>query len=158
MPFPGRISFVTTFRYFELNLSMQSRQTYMTIACLIFCLYNCLAQQYPFVHYTQKDGLVHNRTNSIFQDSKGRLYIGTFGGLSIYDGARFINYTTDNGLANNLIHQVVEMAADSLWIIPNTNKINCLINGKLRTLVTADGFCPVINQLIKCSDGFYYAI
>ena len=53
---------------------------------------SCFAQQYPFVYYTPKDGLVNSRIRSIKQDSRGRMIFITFGGLSIYDGARFINY------------------------------------------------------------------
>ena len=65
----------------------------------------------------------------MYQDSKGRLFIATFGGLSIYDGARFTNYTTDNGLSVSIINDIVEMGEDSIWIIPNSNKIHCLVNG-----------------------------
>jgi hypothetical protein len=46
-------------------------------------------QQYPFVQYTPKDGLVNTRVRKIFQDSKGRMYCLTYGGLSKYDGSRF---------------------------------------------------------------------
>ena len=59
---------------------------------------NCFAQQYPFVHYSPKDGLVSNRVRSIYQDSKGLMYFLTMNGLSVYDGARFTNYTTEEGL------------------------------------------------------------
>jgi len=116
------------------------------------------AQQYPFVHYTPKDGLVSARARTMYQDSKGRLYISTFGGLSIFDGARFTNYTIENGLAANLINDVVEMGDDSIWILPNLNRIQCLVRGRLRDIVPADGFCPVINKVIKASDGSYYAL
>ncbi|HYC29719.1 MAG TPA: hypothetical protein VEB42_12895, partial [Chitinophagaceae bacterium] len=85
------------------------------------------AQRYPFVYYTSKDGLVSTRARYMFQDSKGKLYIATFGGLSVYDGARFTNYTTDNGLADNMVNDVVQMGEDSLWIMPNTNKVHCLV-------------------------------
>jgi signal transduction histidine kinase/streptogramin lyase len=116
------------------------------------------AQQFPFVHYTPKDGLVNNRVLSAYQDNKGRIYFTTYGGLSVYDGSRFTNYTTDNGLASNQVNQVIEMGDDSLWIIPNASKIHCLVHGKMKDFITADKFYPVINKLIKCSDGYYYAL
>ena len=94
----------------------------------------------------------------MFQDSKGKLFISTYGGLSIYDGSRFTNYTTDNGLAASLINDIVEMGDDSLWIVPNTNQMQCMVHGVIKSFRTADNFYPVINQLIKCSDGFFYAI
>src|SRR5688572_225324 len=120
--------------------------------------YYLTAQQLPFVHYTPKDGLVSNRVRSAYQDSKGRMYFATYGGLSVYDGSRFTNYTTDNGLVSNMINQVIEMGDDSLWVIPNYSKIHCLVKGKIKDLITADAFYPVINELMKCSDGYYYAL
>ncbi len=131
-------------------------------ACLLFVLLcaglNINAQLYPFVHYTPKDGLVNSRIKNIFQDSRGRMYFMTFGGLSVYDGSRFVNYTTDNGLKANLINDVVEMGDDSIWVITNSTAIYCLVGGKLKDLVTADNFYPVVNKMIKCSDGYYYAL
>src|SRR5437667_12532874 len=88
---------------------------------------NCLSQQYAFVHYTPREGLVNNRARFIFQDSKGKLYIATYGGLSVYDGSRFMNYATNNGLAVDLVNDVVEMGEDSIWVLTNANKINYLI-------------------------------
>jgi len=42
------------------------------------------------------------------------MYFCTYGGLSMYDGSRFINYTTENGLVTSLVNEVVEMGEDSL--------------------------------------------
>lgn len=50
------------------------------------------------------------------------------------------------------------MGHDSLWIILNTNRLYGLVKGKIKEIKTADNFCPIINQVIKCSDGFYYAL
>ena len=94
----------------------------------------------------------------MFQDSKGKLYIGTFGGLSIYDGSRFTNFDYNNGLGNTLVNDVVEMGDDSVWVLVNSQKINYIVNGRLKTFTPADNFTPVINKLIKCSDGYYYAV
>lgn len=33
-----------------------------------------------------------------------------------------------------------------------------LVKGTIKEIKTADNFCPVINQFIKCSDGYYYAM
>ena len=78
------------------------QRTASILACFFICI-NCLSQsastggKYPFVHYTQREGLVNNKARFMFQDSKGKLYIGTFGGLSIYDGSRFTNFDYKNG-------------------------------------------------------------
>jgi signal transduction histidine kinase/ligand-binding sensor domain-containing protein len=125
---------------------------------LLVSVHISYAQQYFFAQYTPKNGLVNNRVRTLHQDSKGRLYICSYGGLSVYDGARFINYTTEDGLITSLVNDVVEMGDDSLWIIPNGAGLQALVHGILRNIVTADHFYPVINQLIRGSDGYYYAL
>ena len=95
------------------------QRTAAILACILFCV-SCFSQQYPFVHYTPREGLVNNKARFIFQDSKGKLYIGTFGGLSIYDGSRFTNFDYNNGLGNNLVNDIVEMGDDSVWIMVNS--------------------------------------
>jgi signal transduction histidine kinase/ligand-binding sensor domain-containing protein len=130
----------------------------LTVSCLLFLVHTIYAQQYPFARYTPKDGLISNRTRFLYQDRRGRLYISTFGGLSVYDGSRFLNYTTDNGLVASLVNDIEEMGDDSLWIIPNGRALHCLVHGVLKDIPTADHFYPVINQLLRCSDGYLYAI
>ncbi|HEY5968974.1 MAG TPA: two-component regulator propeller domain-containing protein [Chitinophagaceae bacterium] len=129
----------------------------LVLAYIVFCV-SCFSQQYPFVHYTPREGLVNNKAKFMFQDSKGKLYIGTFGGVSMYDGSRFTNFDYNNGLGNTLVNDIVEMGDDSVWILVNAQKINYIVNGRLKTFTPADNFTPVINKLIKCSDGYYYAI
>lgn len=133
------------------------RQAYLLLVPLLFSAH-CFSQQYPFVHYSPRDGLANNRARFVYQDSKGNLYISTYGGLSVYDGIRFINYNTSNGLASRLVNQVIEMDEDSVWIIPNANKIQGMVNGKLKDIFPSGQYVPVINQLVKTSKGQYYAL
>ena len=97
------------------------QRTTLLLACFFICTIS-FAQLYPFVHYTPREGLVNNKARSMFQDSKGKLYIATFGGLSIYDGTRFTNFDYNNGLANTLVNDIVEMGDDSVWILVNAKK------------------------------------
>src|SRR5215212_10011199 len=133
------------------------QRTIFFLACFFICA-SLAAQQYPYVHYTPREGLANNRARSIFQDSRGKLYISTYGGLSVYDGTRFSNYNTINGLSADLINDIVEMGEDSIWILPNANKVHFLVHGRLKDFIPADNFTPLINQLIKSSNGHYYAI
>lgn len=125
---------------------------------LLVCVNSLYAQQYFFSRYTPKNGLVNNRARSIYQDSKGRLYVCTYGGLSVYDGSRFINYTTEDGLVASLINEIVEMGDDSLWVIPNGRALHCLVHGILRNIEMADNFYPVVNHILHGSDGYYYGL
>jgi signal transduction histidine kinase/ligand-binding sensor domain-containing protein len=128
----------------------------LLIACFFICTAG-VAQQYPFVQYTPKDGLVNSRVKKAYQDSKGRMYFITFGGLSVYDGARFKNYTLQNGLLSELVNDVLEVGDDSLLVAVNTSGLNVLVRGQMKKVIIASGTCPVINQLLKSNDGNIYA-
>ncbi len=116
------------------------------------------AQVYSFISYTPRDGLVNSRVKSAFQDSRGRMYFITYGGLSIYDGNRFINYSQNNGLCNNVVNDVFEAAPDSILVAVNTQNLNAWVNGHMDTLHTRDGYCPTINKFLKSVDGHLYVI
>jgi signal transduction histidine kinase/ligand-binding sensor domain-containing protein len=120
--------------------------------------HSCHAQQYYFARYTPRNGLVNNRVHSLYQDQRGRIYFATYGGLSVYDGARFTNYTAADGLTTGLVNDIVEMGDDSIWVVPNAPALQCLVHGILKDVTTTDHFYPIINQLLRASDGFYYAI
>src|SRR5688572_27880273 len=106
------------------------------LACfLVMC--SCFAQQYPFVYYTPKDGLINSRVRMIKQDSKGRMYFLTHGGLSVYDGKRFWNYHTQHGLANELVKDIVEVGPDSFLLATNVSVLNTIVRGRVDTFKTA---------------------
>src|SRR5687767_322308 len=106
------------------------------LAVFVLISIELLAQQYPFVHYTPKDGLINSRVRKTWQDSRGRMYFMTYGGLSVYDGARFKNYNVQNGLSSDLVNDIIEMGKDSFWIACNTHKVNLLVDGRVDTLKT----------------------
>jgi signal transduction histidine kinase/ligand-binding sensor domain-containing protein len=123
-------------------------QKVIFIAC-VFMGASCFAQQYPFVHYTPKDGLVNSRVRNAYQDSKGRMYFLTYGGLSVYDGARFSNYTRQNGLISEVVNDVLEAGSDSMLVAVNTRGLNVLVNGHMKKLPLQGGHQPIINYFLK---------
>ena len=131
-------------------------QRTILLLAYFFISVKSLSQQYPFVHYTPKEGLISNMIKSIYQDTKGRLYFTSVHGLSIYDGSRFINYNSKNGLGFDIVNQVMEMGTDSVWIVTNSNKINCLVSGKMK-LLSLNNHNYVINNLCKDENGDVYA-
>jgi|WetSurMetagenome_2_1015567.scaffolds.fasta_scaffold15283_2 signal transduction histidine kinase/ligand-binding sensor domain-containing protein len=76
------------------------------------------AQVLPFHSLTTADGLAGNRITALCQDSKGYLWIGTFDGLSVYDGLTFKNYTVTDGLASSLVWCIAESrrTPGTMWI------------------------------------------
>src|SRR5215204_7172389 len=131
------------------------RRATIILVCFFTCV-SCLSQQYPFVHYTPKDGLISNMIKRVYQDGKGRLYFSSIHGLSVYDGSRFINYTSKNGLAIDIVNCVMEMGEDSIWIITNSKKINCLVKGKMKTLALKE-MNIIMNNLCRDEKGDLYA-
>ncbi len=63
------------------------------------------------------DGLVHRAVTSLDCDEKtGEVFVGTLGGISVFDGKSFTNYTQENsGLVNNVVFGVT-LSGDDLWV------------------------------------------
>ena len=92
-----------------------------SLLCLsgLLCLANpVFCQTLPFHRYTTGDGLPSNHITTLFQDSRGYLWIGTDNGLSRYDGTEFKNFTTADGLSNLYITDIIESRKQpgTFWI------------------------------------------
>ncbi|MCI0691884.1 hypothetical protein L0337_07735 [candidate division KSB1 bacterium] len=72
----------------------------------------------PFEHYSIKDGLASNWITSIFQDSRGHLWMGGDEGVSVYDGVNFKNYGVADGLPVSHVWRVYESrrSPGTMWI------------------------------------------
>jgi ligand-binding sensor domain-containing protein/signal transduction histidine kinase len=69
-----------------------------------------------FFRYTENVGLGSNRVESIFQDKKGNIWIGTSkGGVTKFDGKRFYQYTEKEGLSNNSVFSILQDKAGNMW-------------------------------------------
>lgn len=66
--------------------------------------------------FSRADGLPGDFFTIVYEDSRGRLWLGGAGGLTEFTGGRFINYTTADGLAGNYVRSIYEDADGTLWI------------------------------------------
>ena len=87
--------------------------------------YNPLTKEW--IHYENNpdnpESLPYNKTTSIFQDSKNRLWIATEGGgFSLFNKKEETFYTINNkkGLANNVVYQIQEDDEGFLWLSTNS--------------------------------------
>jgi ligand-binding sensor domain-containing protein len=65
-------------------------------------------QQYNFKNYSVESGLPYVQIFAMFQDSKGNLWSGGYGGASEFNGKIFKNYSPKNGLANHYVNAIIE--------------------------------------------------
>lgn len=71
---------------------------------------------HPAWHTLQvADGLVNNREYSMMIDSRKKMWFGTEGGVSRFDGTNWISYTRKDGLVENLVRAIIEARDGSLW-------------------------------------------
>lgn len=83
---------------------------------LIFgCFQFSFAQKFSFIQYNTNKGLPQSQINSITQDYKGYIWVGTYGGLARFDGNNFTNFGRNSGLLNNRITKL-KMINEELFI------------------------------------------
>ena len=130
---------------------------YLILTILNVLVFTTSAQELVFEHYNEVNGLSHNSVRSIVQDSKGFLWIATFGGVNRFDGYDFKAFqskvNTPNYLHSDDILEIVIDKQDNLWIATdfgltkynisthifktyhaNKNEKNAIVGDKIRSV------------------------
>ena len=94
---------------------------------------NAVAQDYSYVQYTVQNGLAGSTVYNVVQDRDGFVWFATETGLSRFDGTRFKNYTSKDGLPDDEIVNLFVDSRNRLWVMPFKNAICYISNGKLFT-------------------------
>lgn len=85
-------------------------------------------QSLYFNSYTSENGLSQNSINSIVQDKKGFIWIGTQSGLNRFDGYKFKNWFQEpdnpNSLTSGFVNHLATDKQDNIWI-GTTTGLNC---------------------------------
>ena len=77
------------------------------------------------VIYDTRDGLADNFISCLSEDSKGRIWAGTFGGgISVFSGGGMITYNNANGLDANDILSIMEDREGNIIITSYSNGIH----------------------------------
>lgn len=73
-----------------------------------------------FKHMSYKDGLFQSPLVSVLQDKSGYVWLGSWNGLSRYDGVEFRNFrqsdATDKNISHNRINKLYEDRDGKLWV------------------------------------------
>lgn len=107
------------------------------------------SQQILFNTYTVQNGLVANPVRTVFQDSKGFIWIATWEGVSKYDGYRFTNFSTANGLSHNLVNDFFEKD-DKLFVAENDGTIDVIQNDRVQKVFQAPS---AVNHFLRATNG-----
>ena len=80
-------------------------------------------EQYSVERLSNENGLSNSSVNCFCEDSRHRLWIGTWDGLNVYDGRKFQIYrhkrNFSGSIGNNIIRQIIEQDSLTMWIVTN---------------------------------------
>ncbi len=96
---------------------------------------NAYGQTIPYRLYTVNEGLPNSQIQNIFQDSRGYIWVGTYLGLSCFNGKTFKNIGVKDGLPYSYINTIQEDGDGNIWF--GTGNYFCKYDGK--TLTSIDG-------------------
>ncbi|MCI5057590.1 MAG: hypothetical protein MRY83_15865, partial [Flavobacteriales bacterium] len=130
------------------DISFINRCKFFSFLILIVFGFHSNAQRYQFISHSVDDGLIWTQVRSIYQDSRGYLWIGTLGGLSRFDGDEFKNYSVKDGLLGNHIECIYEDDQGQLWFgtLNGVSKYDGLTFESIEVDVFRDHFVRDIQQ------------
>lgn len=96
------------------------------------------AQQYYFKNYSAENGLPFVQVYAMYQDSKGYLWCGGYGGLSKFDGKTFTNYSPKNGLVNHYVNAIIEDEKGRIYVATREG-LSIIDNKKISNYTQKDG-------------------
>ncbi len=132
---------------------MIKRNNIIYYVLLIFCfnVQYAISQEHPIKYFNLREGLPHSMVPDFFQDSKGNLWIPTYGGgISKYNGKVFKNYGLNNGLSNLVTRTIAEYKNDDILIGTIGSGLFCLKNDTiiplLKKLSAKEIFCLRVDE------------
>jgi ligand-binding sensor domain-containing protein/signal transduction histidine kinase len=121
------------------------------------------AQRLSFQQLTVRDGLASNYITALEQGTRGRLWIGTADGVSVYDGDRCATMTRRDGLPGNYISRLLRRPAGGMYAIAGGRAVS-IEDGRRETErvqllpLRGGGQAPPVTDLASASDGSMWAV
>ena len=128
----------------------------LNAAMLALCLIlpsGTQAERLPIKTYTTTDGLARDQVNRIVQDSRGFLWFCTAEGLSRFDGYKFTNYGTDQGLPSRVVIDFLETRDGVYWVA--TARGLCRLNPTGERLPIADRGSRTESEILNPSEPMF---
>jgi PAS domain S-box-containing protein len=96
--------------------------------------------------FTTRDGLAGNEVRKVLPLDDGTVWIGTMGGLSIFDGAKFKNLSKEDGLPDNRVINLHRERNGAIWICTGDGVARfdpaAPLGKQLRSYTSSDGLIP----------------
>ncbi|MBK7447785.1 MAG: hypothetical protein IPJ45_17530 [Ignavibacteria bacterium] len=102
---------------------------FIIILYLIFAS-DLFSQTPPFYHYTSSEGLASSQVYEMMQDSDDYMWFATANGVSQFDGHKFTNYSTKDGLNSNSIICLTEGNKGEIYFGNEKEGFNIFDKGK----------------------------
>ena len=110
---------------------------------------------YSAVLYNNANGLPTSEANAIAETADGFLWIGSYGGLTRYDGNSFVPV---EGAGITGVNCLCADSKGRLWIGTNDSGIFLMEKGQLRRFGTEDGLrSSSVRAVVEGPDGTVYA-
>lgn len=131
---------------------MLFKRSYISLFLFCICL-SATAQLLNFKNYSLEDGLPQSQIIDLMQDRYGNMWFATNGGgISRFDGLKFNNFSTKDGLNNNRVSAVFEYD-DKTILIGTIKGLNRFYNKKIYKFEDTLVKDRSIHSFYKHSDG-----
>ncbi len=90
-------------------------QAALFIIIVLLCSIQSFGQSYYFDQYSVKEGLGDSKVYDIIQGENDYLWMGTLSGVSCFDGIKFKNFTSQDGLADNGVRAIYQDNDKNIW-------------------------------------------
>lgn len=98
--------------------------------------------------YTTADGLAADNVYPIYEDKSGRIWIGSWMGLTVYEKGRFADVSARYGLAQTRVMSFLEASDGSFWIGNWDESVRRIRNGEIK-VYAPDEFGAQVRAIIE---------
>jgi ligand-binding sensor domain-containing protein/anti-sigma regulatory factor (Ser/Thr protein kinase) len=113
-----------------------------------------LAQRLPLRAYSTADGLAGDAISALLPDSRGFLWVGTFTGLSRFDGREFRTFGAADGLPHPMVNALLEDRDGVIWVATRAGLARIEPQGRAMSPVNlGDATTHNIRHVLQTKDG-----